>query len=44
MSDKETELVDLNTTLTKEDEEIVDSIINELNEGSDSPPQISPRR
>tara|TARA_Y100000593_G_scaffold94890_1_gene196980 strand:+ start:1073 stop:1588 length:516 start_codon:yes stop_codon:yes gene_type:complete len=45
MSDKETELVDLNANLSKEEEDIVDSIISELNDGegkpSDGPPQMS---
>ena len=38
MSGKETELVDLNTNLSKEDEDIVDSIISELNDGSEESP------
>jgi hypothetical protein len=45
MTDKETELVDLNANLSKEEEEIVDSIINELNDGdnkvSGGPPSMS---
>jgi len=46
MSGKETELVDLNANLSKEEEDIVDSIINELNDGTESkqntgPPQMS---
>ena len=45
MSGKETELVDLNANLSKEEEDIVDSIISELNDGdskpSGGPPQMS---
>ena len=45
MSGKETELVDLNANLSKEEEDIVDSIISELNDGdsklSEEPPQMS---
>ena len=42
MSDKETELVDLNANLSKEEEDIVDSIINELNDGTESKPNTGP--
>ena len=40
----ETELKDLNTDLSKEEEDIVDSIISELNENSESDNNASPQQ
>ena len=42
MTDKETKLDDLNIELSKEEEDIVDSIISELNEDNEQKPQQRP--